>query len=125
MADNDFYIQGIPECIANLQKYTREIRERIAAAFVVEANRILAIAKSRTPVRSGALRDSGRVSGVSITPDEISIAISFGDEVVHWAISVHERTQVRHISGRSKFLESVILEEMNNVLQNIANAIRL
>lgn len=42
-----------------------------------------------------------------------------------YAISVHERLQVKHINGESKFLEKTMLEEAGNVLGNIAKMVKL
>lgn len=107
----------------NLRDVTKDILQQIADALYEEAERILELARKRVPVKSGALRDSGQVHQPVISGDEISVTISFGSETVMYAIAVHERIQVKHLNGRSKFLESVCLEEASNVDANIAKKI--
>lgn len=118
-------ITGIPEFQFNLKEVARTILEQLAAALYQEGLRILKLAQERTPVHTGALRDSARISQPQISDKEISITLSFGDETVTYAISVHEKINVRHISGRSKFLESVLLEESMRIVHNIAIAVQL
>lgn len=106
-------IEGLPELLLEL----------IGKALFEEALEILEEAKRRVPVLTGALRDSGKVAGPFVEGKEVSVVISFGDETVTWAIPVHERTYVKHMTGRSKYLESVILEQSSAVLQRIADKV--
>lgn len=108
----------------HLQFLTKEILKQIGDALYKECVRLVELAKLRTPVNTGNLRDSGRVSPPVVSDMEVSVTMSFGDdEVVKYAIPVHERVYVRHITGRSKFLESVILEESSSVLANIMKSV--
>lgn len=119
MADG-FFIQGIPELFWNIEKETDAILKRLASTLYQEALRILEIAKSRVPVKTGALRASGKVHPPVITKNEVSVMISFGDETVTWAVPVHERMYVKHVTGQAKYLESVILEEMKGLERKLA-----
>ncbi len=118
MADA-FVIEGLVETEENILREIQKIWYRVADAFYQEALRIMEIAKSRTPVRSGALRDSGIVFPPEISQNEIRITMSFGGDSITYAIVVHERLDVVHVIGQAKFLESVMLEEMGSILPNI------
>ena len=121
----DFYILGIQECEETLRTIPRKFLERIGELLYDEAIKLLELTKARTPVKTGALRDSGFINQPQITNDEVSVTISFGSEVVTWAIPVHERTYVKHVTGRSKYLESVILEYGEVAFENIQKNLSL
>ncbi len=122
MADGVFII-GIPEVDKNIVDEIDRIFKSIADVLFSEAKRILEIAKSRVPVLTGALKQSGTVHSPVITKDEISIIISFGDETVKWAVPVHEKVYIKHVTGQSKYLESVILEEMDSLEGKLVSAL--
>lgn len=123
--DSGFHISGIIEMETHLQFLIRNYRERVADALYEEAVRILELAKRRVPILTGALRDTGAVSQPIITRNEVYVLISFGDEIVKYAIPVHERIYAKHITGQSKYLESVMQEEESRVLSNIARKLQL
>lgn len=118
--DSGFQILGISQMQANVESWARNSWRKVADELYQEARRILELAQKRVPVKTGALRDSGKVDKPVITADQISVTISFGDgSSAAYAIKVHEDLKVRHVSGRSKYLESVMLEEVPNVARNI------
>jgi hypothetical protein len=114
LANTGIFIEGIPQVEANIAKELDRIRKELADALYEEAKIILAIAKERVPVLTGQLKNTGTVHTPVVTDKEITVRISFGSEVVDWAVPVHERMYVKHVSGQSKYLESVILERMDS-----------
>lgn len=123
--DSGFKITGIIEVIAGLDKAVADIRREVANALYEEALDVLEEAKRRVPVKFGKLRDSGQVFKPIDENGTIIVRISFGDETVDYAISVHEKLNVRHVSGRSKYLESVMLEYAGGILQRIAARVKI
>ena len=121
----DFEILGIVEVQRGLEEAVRRVWNDVAAALEKEAQRVLELAQKRTPVKTGALRDSGQVHPAEITRDGISVTISFGTEAVMYAIVVHESLHVRHLNGEAKFLEKTMLEQAPSVMANIASMVRL
>jgi hypothetical protein len=89
----------------------------------VEAEQILKEAQSRCPVATGRLRDSGRVI-VEDNGREIRATIVFGDVDVSYATVVHERVDIHHTHGRSKFLESVLNEARSTLARALAERIK-
>lgn len=73
------------------------------------ADLILRIAKSYTPVDTGALRDSGRVE---LDESSNTAKVIFG-EGLNYAVYVHEIMDNRHYSGRAKYLEDAAYQVIN------------
>lgn len=90
------------------------------AKVVQAAEKVMTVAKQRTPVDSGALRSSGLVTKVS----ETSVELSFGGAASAYAVIVHENLTNYHPVGQAKFLESAITDWQNNGgLQELGRAI--
>lgn len=85
-------------------------------------DKILKQSQAQTPVMSGALRASGRVS-VEVQKGVISVRLMFGGPAAPYAWTVHERTEVHHPTGNSKFLESPVKEATPEALQTMAGSV--
>lgn len=76
-------------------------------AFAVALSEmVLADAKRRTPVRTGALRNSGSITKV----DESGFQVAFGGPAAPYAVFVHEDLKARHRVGEAKFLEKAMFQ---------------
>jgi len=115
-------LRGLDEMTANLKRIGASAHEQTKTALEAEATRLLDEAKSRTPVDTGALRDSGRVTLVE-SGTTVKATISFGDEAVDYAVEVHENLEAHHETGEAKFLEKTMNEESVNVAANLAKGI--
>ncbi len=73
------------------------------AKVVQAAEKIMTVAKQRTPVDTGALRSSGMV-----TAKGNGAELSFGGAASSYAIFVHEILTSAHPVGQAKFLESAL-----------------
>lgn len=73
------------------------------AKVVQQAEKIMTVAKQRTPVDTGALRSSGIV-----TAKGNGAELSFGGAASGYAIFVHEILTNAHPVGQAKFLESAL-----------------
>jgi hypothetical protein len=93
-----------------------DIRRRAKSATVEEATAILVEAQARCPVRTGELRDSGRVVE---TADGARIEFTADHAVV-----VHEDLDLQHAHGQAKFLESALLEDAPAAARNIAGRMK-
>lgn len=90
-----------------------------------EARPLMRKAQQRTPVDTGALRDSYELHGPKEERDEVSVTITVGGPEAPYAAAVHENQEIRHASGRSKFLESTVLEERRSLGRGLARAFKL
>ena len=103
----------------------RALPEEIANALIEEETGTLELAQSRTPVKTGALRDSGILGSVETQGHDIWIPIIFGTDLTY-AIYVHENLEANHPNGgQAKFLESAVLDRIDGKLQRVGDNIRL
>lgn len=109
----------------------------LAANFPLEARRganvvikdLLEKTKKRVPVKTGALKDSGRtvvsMSKVGGAPN-IAASIVYGNSQVRYARIVHEDLKRKHPNGGGpKFVESVILEAQPTMGARLADEIAI
>lgn len=109
-----------------LRQLANSVPRVVADALYEEAKIEMKEAKRRTPVLTGALRDSGMVMKPEVSvSNEISVTLSFGVPGPYYAIYVHENLEAVHETGQAKFLESTILESAPFMAQRIANRIKL
>ena len=104
--------QTVEEVISALTRIEGHIGEWSGEALLKVGQEILEVAKERTPVVTGALRDSGQVELVPGDNPEVNIV--FGGEDTAYAIYVHENLKAKHTPpGRSKFLESAVQDHVS------------
>jgi Bacteriophage protein of unknown function (DUF646). len=101
---------GVAKLGNTLRKLARDVPGVVAAALYEEAKIEMREAKRRTPVETGALRDSGLVYKPMIDGSMISCTMTFGVPDPYYAIYVHEDLEAHHDVGEAKFLESTLLE---------------
>lgn len=70
------------------------------------AERVMADAKRRTPVRTGTLRNSGHVKEANASGFELV----YGGPAAPYALYVHENLKARHRVGEAKFLEKAMAQ---------------
>lgn len=131
-------IKGIKEFSDNLLALSREMPGAVAAALYKEAQIEMTEAKKRTPVDTGALRNSGRVEKPKVAEDGISVRMAFGGlsggsmsngqgtlrDTSHYAINVHENLDAFHKVGQAKYLESVINESGKYLPARVGKRVR-
>jgi hypothetical protein len=121
-----FRLTGVAAMQAKLKQAAEGVRVQVKTALADEAARLLAEAQARVPVKTRALRDSGRVEMHDDGAAHLRATIVFGNEQVDYAVEVHENLEARHPDGGSaKFLESVLNEESPHVAEHLAERIDL
>ncbi len=73
----------------------------------------------RTPVLTGALRDSHETKGPVIRMNSITCWIQVGGGSVDYAVKVHEDLEAFHRIGQAKFLESTLREAVPFILRRV------
>jgi len=91
----------------------------VGPPMVMGGEKIMAIAKSRTPVKFGTLRSSGRVEH-GVVGTRIIVTLGFHTD---YAVYVHENLQAHHPVGQAKFLESAVQENVDYLEKSIAASI--
>ena len=100
------------------------LARRVASKQTQEGERIMVVAKLRTPVRHGVLRSTGHVEIPVVAGNTIETTLGFGGPAAGYAIYVHENLTARHRVGQAKFLESAFNEWLAaNGMQRIADDI--
>lgn len=134
MANFEVKILGVREARENAVSAIKEMFKKAEDNMFDEGKRLLGQMVEITPERSGKLKRSGKVTHRyrgrtnSFTLDyigakESATVISFGNANVDYAIPVHEKIRAKHAKGRSKFMESVVQKEKDNVPKNLAKGI--
>lgn len=113
----DIEITGQREVQKNLRKLIDNAPEAFAAALWQNAQDIQRVASTKVPVDYGTLKRSWLVDAPKFKGSEISVDVGYG---THYAIFVHERTDVSHSTGQAKFLEDAIKEESGGFSKKLA-----
>jgi hypothetical protein len=103
-----------------MRKQAREALKEVSVPMLAEM-------KARTPVKSGRLKRSERTwVMVSAKKEDMRISFLAGGPGIPYARKIHEDATLKHEKGgRSKFIESVMLEKAGTLAQEIAGIIDL
>jgi len=113
----EFEIKGLDFLTVALGDLVKKVPDVAGQALREEAEIEMEEAKRRTPVDTGALRSSGRVTS---SEDGLAVTLSFGDTAVDYALPVHEDLEMLHRVGQAKYLESVLVESSPYLVKRIA-----
>ena len=120
---NAISLTGQRRITGNLARMKVHVVDEANKVMKSEAQDALQRSKKLTPVRTGALRDSGKVvekRGASGTEFEIS----FGGDGVDYALAVHERTDTKHETGQAKYLETAVKETSRGMTKRLASKLQ-
>ena len=131
-----FKLTGWPSLKARIKAFRQGMPEQVDAALYHEAQIEMTEAKRRTPVWNparkvpkghtpGSLRASGMVHEPEHSWRKVTVTLSFGNEIVDYAIYVHEDLEAFHASGQAKFLESVLMESAPYIMERVGARIHL
>jgi hypothetical protein len=120
-------VTGFIEMQQRLKRMAASIKFEAARALYEEALIEMEEAKKRTPVDTGALRDSGIVDLPQILNESISVKLHFGSTPPSnkYALFVHEDLEAFHPVGEAKFLESTLQESAPYMKERVARRIDL
>lgn len=124
MAKSGFQVRGLTEMKNRILQMEKSLPRRLEAALKAEAEIEMTEAKRRTPVDTGTLRNSGRVSDPTWSGEQLSVHLSFGGAASHYALIVHEDLNAFHAVGQAKFLESTLMESAPFMAKRIAERIK-
>ena len=104
-----YSLRGAEEVRRNLSLQIAEKPKAVARSakkeFTIEMKESMRI----TPVKTGALRDSHRVTEPEIVPGRmIRVQITVGGGDINYAIEQHENLTFYHKHGEAKFLEKTL-----------------
>jgi hypothetical protein len=102
-----------------LRKLPARVRRAVEAAQAEAAEALKLEAQARTPVRTGALRDSAHVN---VNPGKLEASVDYSG--VDYATIVHEDPYLDHPTGEDHFLERPAKEMEHVYPRYIGRAIR-
>lgn len=112
--------------VAKIKALQKRLPQQVAAALYVEAQIEATESKKRTPVDTGNLRASTRVTDPVISEDgKVSVSIVVGGVAAPYAVYVHENLDAHHDTGEAKFLESTLLESRQFMAARVAKRVSL
>lgn len=100
----------------NGDKIAAAVRKATHQAARLSGEHLRTTAVNRTPVETGTLRNSAKVSG-----DGGRVAVSYNTP---YARKQHEELGYRHKDGQAKYLESATVSERGKIRQIIAQQIK-
>lgn len=112
-----FDLKGEKRARKRLKKISGKFPKQVGAAMWQTAQDIHRVAAPRTPVDTGHLRRSYVVDKPRIKGGEITVLIGYS---AHYALWVHERTEMSFRVGGAKFLSSAVDEAAKTFAQKVA-----
>lgn len=116
-------VAGLARIRAALAALAAAAPEAAAKALYAEAEDIMADAKGRTPVDTGALQASGHVQPPAVSATRVTVTLGFGGAAVPYAAIVHEDLHAHHTVGEAKFLERAVDAARNGMEARLAAAL--
>jgi len=116
---------GADELRQKLERLAKGALPEAGRALVAEAKPIEQESRRRTPVESGALRDSHRISKPEVRGGVASVAIGVGDASTPYATAVHESMEATHASGQPKFLQAATFDAKPTLAAKLGKRINL
>lgn len=105
---------GYDELLAALETLDERIVGIVQEAALNEAKHEFPMTQEQVPVRTGALKASGRVDLFEFEPGEVTAGIAYGNTEIDYAVIVHEDLEAFHPHGKAKFVEDVVRGEMES-----------
>jgi len=96
---------GVDEFTRFLNETPGLVDKVVKAALYQEAENVMGVSKTRTPVRDGFLKASGHVKLPVVKHGNVTVTLAYG---TNYAIYVHEIKDAHHTSGQYKYLESAV-----------------
>lgn len=117
-------ITGDDIVLRNLDALAQRFSAQLPAALRAELEIEATESQQRTPVATGALRRSTRVTVQGEGMETIG-TIAVGGPAAPYAVYVHENLHAHHPVGQAKFLESTVTESAPFLAARIAKRVEL
>jgi hypothetical protein len=114
-------VRGADKIKAAMKQSIGTVNEAIGAAIYEEAQDIISKSVPLVPVDSGRLRASHYVAPPKDSSKGPTVEMGYGTT---YAIPVHERTDVRHVTGQAKYLEQPVAAAKSGYASRIAERTR-
>lgn len=110
-------LQGTEALQATLRSAGPLAGEAMKAGLYEAAESIMTEAKSRTPVDTGTLVNSGAVLPPVVEGTHFEVTMGFGGAASDYALIQHENLEYHHNVGQAKYLEGPVVESLGKISQ--------
>lgn len=101
-----------------LKKLEKQVPDALVKALFEEAMGIFTESQEQVPVDTGRLQDSGVVGRLQ---NQLGVVVAYG---TNYALPVHERTEVPHLTGKAKYLEDPFNEAQKGMQRRLISRTR-
>lgn len=113
-------VVGIDAALRGLRGTRAALMPAFGRAMQAEGEAVFARTQELVPVDTTALQKSGVLHSPEIGATTASIAISYGNEQVDYALAVHEDLAAKHTPGKSaKYVEIAVVEGAKGMAERI------
>lgn len=128
MADG-ITINGLDRLAAKLSVYAEDMNHAVSRGMAEFAGEIEAESVKLTPIDTGELRSRSYIHGPLYDQNnqQYSMIVGYERNIPAenlYAVSVHERVEIRHKVGQAKFLETALKTKMPEYLPFIKRVIK-
>lgn len=118
---------GFKELYLKMQQLAAKAPVATAFGMYDAMQEVMLDAKSRAPVDTGAMRDSGYVTPPTVSSQkEVSIEAGFGGPSEEYVVRQHEDTSLNHPNGgEAKFFENALDAGRGLIMATIAEHVNL
>lgn len=116
-----FEIQGTEDVRRELARLAEAYPNATGKALFAEGLAIQAASVLLVPVDTGRLRASANTSQPKNESDGPEVRVSYGTD---YALTVHERLNVHHVTGQAKYLEQPALAAMSGFAERMTARIQ-
>lgn len=128
-------MKGWERLLSNILRSEHRVVGAAMRALKEEADAIMEESRNQVPVDTGTLKESAYVEEPQVAGNEIVVNFGYGgpnDKVnpksgkpaSEYAIYVHERTDLKHPTGKAKFLEDPLNNALRGMDERIGRKIR-
>jgi len=120
--DTAFSIKGIKNVERTLKRIARATAAEMPSALYEAGEGIMRQSKEIVPVKTSALKNSGRVHDPETRGGSIRVQLSYGGAASDYAIVQHERTDYNHPGqGEPKYLQRPLNEARTKLARQLGD----
>jgi len=112
---------GIPELTAALDVRAVQTRAAVPGAVQKVMQGVYERSQGLVPVKTGALRASGRVLEPWVDGRDVGADVTYGNAVINYALDQHNTPWYYHPVGQAYYLLQPLLEAVPTAAQTIAD----
>ena len=110
--------------IKHLHQRSKELNPSVEASVRRSMQKVFDESQLLVPINTGALKESGRIIDQTNANGDPEVAIVYGNDMVDYALSVHEDLTMFHAVGQAKYLEVPFERERPDIIKSLKQRIK-